>query len=741
MGGLKNINTCKYSHLYLEPDKVIRFNENVFFPEDHNDLAIIEWELPKITTPLHKIDGFGLHPNDQYFDAYRQPMPHKLADLNKKKGMTASEKMQVLEDNQEYYKNEIKWIRREWHRRLYGYVFFNKGKPTYITNDHYWYLVWYKIEDNNPDFRRRCQIHFLFMEFCEMDPNCFGHNYPKMRSDGATHRITSRRINRVTSRSNYKSGIQSKTGDDAEKVHVNLVMPALRELPFFFQPIWDQKTVTNKTRKFFTPEIKDHPDFNKKSLKSFIDFEDSGENAYDSQRMNEIHNDEIGKCIDANVQTRAYIQRKCLLDNGRKRGEMHNTSTVNEMEAKGGMAFYELAKESHYHAPNNKDKHGNEIPGRDKVTGKTISWLYNLFIPSYEGFVIDDPATGYKSIDKYGFTDIKKTHELINATFQQFRDTGNTAGLIEEMRQTPMRWRHCWMMSAKDCNFNLAIIEDRLNYYNDHVAGYRADTVQGNFKWVNDQRDTRVEFVQCENGRFFVSYLFDNEQKDANRKFLADNVWFPDPEMARKFKAGGDPYKFKKKSDANATKNGRSKGGGAVVRARDKAIDPDTKSKALWETYDIAVTYSHRHPNQELYGEDMIMMCVYYGAPMNAETNVDFLVRYFSERGYAGYLHYEIDKKGETKSEAGSDTNTKTKEDIYTTIEDYIQVHGARCKHPEFLEQCKYLEDDLGPYDMLVAVGKALIAAKQVDTFIDRKLSVTDLSQFFAPGFGTLANY
>lgn len=715
---------CKYSDLYLPHDEYIIFNENVAFPEQEQELVPIKYKLPT-PPPLDKIDGWGLPPEEQFFAAFKPIIPPKLAKLNRELGRYPSEKLNEIETNPDYYSEEIKFITREFDRRKKGYWFFNKGKPTFITRDHYFYLVYYFMEGRSPDFRKRDRIHYLFDKFCEEDKNCYGHNYPKMRREGATHRKSAKRLNRVTLTPHYKTGLQSKNKDHAEEIHLINIIESFKKLPFFFVPVWDNNSRSTSSIKFFAPTTKEHPDTGRNDcLESIIDYKDAGNNAYDGLPLNDLHNDECGKVSDGDVYERWQIQKLCLFDNGLKRGEAWNTSTVNEMEWQGGMNFKRLADHSHYHRPpNGKDLLGNDIPGRNDL-GETITGLYNLFIPSYEGLVIYD-KTGKCSVDKYGDTDIKMTIGYLKGKLEDYRKTNDQAAFIEQCRLFPLRWSDCWRMSAKDCNFNQALLEERIEYFRQNGNNLK---VRGDFEWDGDVRDSKVIFKPTPAGRFWVSFLFDNPV-DSNKYFMEGGVRIPANTLL--FVAGADPYKNKTKHAPNAIKNGRSNGGGVVYMKHNPITDPDTKPRLEWKTDRFIVTYSYRHPTQEEYGEDMIKMCVYYGCKLNPEMNVDFLKTYFRNRGYGGYLHHMMSKRGDVSLDPGKDTGVKIQETIYNLYRSYIENNCLRDAHDELLQDCLMILDDMGPFDRFVAGGYALMAARETPIAVVEQMARWDVDEIY----------
>jgi len=56
----------------------------------------------------------------------------------------------------------------EWRRCRQGFYFLNKGVITYITGKNYFYLQWWKLEDDiYPDYRDADRRYFLFLNYWE----------------------------------------------------------------------------------------------------------------------------------------------------------------------------------------------------------------------------------------------------------------------------------------------------------------------------------------------------------------------------------------------------------------------------------------------------------------------------------------------------------------------------------------------------------------------------------------------
>lgn len=687
-------------YTYEEADSHVVFNDG------DPDLKPIVYQLPK-PPGARNIENYGIAPHKQMWK--HKPMSSRLKELNDRTDMTASQKIKYLEKHQSYYEDEIKYIQTEWNRRLNGHWIYIKGKPYYITGDHYFYLQWWPIEGQPVQFRMRDRLWWLFVEMIDKDPNSYGFNYPKHRREGATTRVSCKRFLVATGNSFVRVGLQSKDNKHAEEVHRTMIMDQFKyEIPFWFKPVWDNNTMNESQIRFYAPDTKTHPDLGQKALKSIIDFRDSGTKAYDGLKLHYLHGDETGKTTEVNIKTRWEIQRQCLSQGSTIIGKCINTSTVDEMDKGGGRVFKELCEQSYYHQRNEN--------------GRTVSGLYNLFIPASVGYEGSDSQM-VPFIDEYGFdradeNGVLLAHKYHEAVRYGYRKIGDTEGLIEYTRQFPLSWKDCWKQSAKDCNFNLSIIEERL----DHYRNGNPDIQKGDFMWANATPDTQVIWVANPDGRFTLSYQFDNPQI-ANNYYLEDGR--KKPGNITRFVAGGDPYKFK------VTKNSRkSMGAGAVFMYYDSSID-GTNDVNNWKTSRFVCTYEYRPKDKQSYGEDMLMMCHYFGCQMFPEINVDFLWEYFESRGYANYLFFPIDPHtGKVSRIPGAHTGEKLKEEIFREWQYYIEKHGRRERHVELLEQCKDIEDDMGDYDLFVAAGLALVASKRSSMTVKEDISL-DFEELF----------
>ncbi len=487
-----------------------------------------------------------------------------------------------------------------------------------------------------------------------------------------------------------QAGNQSKDGASSEEIFTGHIVPNHRKMPFWFRPTFTGKDDPKSSLDFFAPAgvvTKSGANLKTKdALESMIDWGSSTEGHYDRAKLRIHYGDEVGKTKEANVYKRHNVVKPAIMEGNRYVGLIINTTTVGEMTKDGGENFRKLAEGSMY-----EDRMEN---------GETRTGLYNLFIAVYDGFDLEDKATGEKFIDKYGESDKQRVKAYLEGVRKSYLDNGDMDGYNEFVRMFPMTYRECFRVAAGSCKFNVEILEEVLEKF----RFGNPNLVRGNFKWKDNKPDTVVEWYPSANGKFLVSYLPETNNKSVS----IGNVRVP--AFKHLFCAGGDPFKF---NTTKGTAGEISKGAGAVFRKFDAGTDNEDNPKKEWKTNKFCCTYLHRPPTKDEYEEDMLMMCIFYSCQMNPERNVPDLYEHFIERGYEGYLYHKYDiKSGRRDKEPGAYTVTKVQETIFGDYYNYIEEYGRYEIHDEVFRQCREIQDDMNPYDLFVAGGYALMAAR-----------------------------
>ena len=570
----------------------------------------------------------------------------------------------IFEWNSKSNEFKVKWvdyIQQEFESREFGHWFINNGSPTYITGSHYMYLQWSKIDVGLPDFRESNRIFHIFWEACKADDRCFGMCYLKNRRSGFSFMSSSETANIGTISKDAKLGILSKTGADAKEMFINKVVPIVRNYPFFFKPIQDGMDNPKTELSFRVPAKKitkknmsDSDDDNISGLDTTIDWLNTADNSYDGQKLLNLVHDESGKwLVPNNILNNWRVTKTCLRLGSRIVGKCMMGSTVNAL-AKGGQNF--------------KDLYYDSDPNKRNANGQTKSGLYSLFIPmeyNMEGF-----------IDEYGFAVIDNPKTLIMGIDGRLIKVGavtywenevdalkhDADALNEFYRQYPRTESHAFRDESKQSLFNLTKIYQQIDY-NDSLIRDRVLT-RGSFTWRNGQQDTEVIWTPDSRGRFLVSWIPPDSLR--NNVVIKNGRKYPGNEEFGAF--GCDPY------DISGVVGGGGSNG-ALHGLTGTSLHPEVPSNMFF------LEYVARPQTADIFFEEVLMACVFYGMPILAENNKARMLYHFKNRGYRGFSMNRPDKNqaqlSKTEIEIGGIPNTS--EDIKQThaacIESYVEQY------------------------------------------------------------------
>ena len=559
---------------------------------------------------------------------------------------------------------KAKWegyIDEEFNRREGGYWFYNKHIPTYITGTHYMYLQWSKIDVGHPDYREANRLFFIFWEACKADKRSYGMCYLKNRRSGFSFMASGETVNMATISSDARFGILSKTGSDAKKMFTDKVVPISVNYPFFFKPIQDgmdrPKTelayrvpASKLTRKSIQSQEKQ---IELEGLDTTIDWKNTGDNSYDGEKLKLLVHDESGKWEKPdNILNNWRVTKTTLRLGSRIIGKCMMGSTSNALD-KGGDNFKRLYSDS-----DGSKRNSN---------GQTKSGLYSLFIPmewNYEGFideygqpVFNNPKE--KTVDPLGDTIEQGVIDYWENEVDGLRQDQDA--LNEYYRQFPRTEDHAFRDETKNSIFNLTKIYEQIDYNQDLR---NTNTVsQGSFQWVNGVKDTTVVFIPNPQGRFKVSWIPGLHLQ--NKWITKNGIKYPANEHVGAF--GCDSY------DISGTTDG--KGSKGALHGLTKYTMEDAPPSSFF------LEYIARPQTAEIFFEDVLMACVFYGMPILAENNKPRLLYHFKRRGYRGYSMNRPDrlwnKLSITEKEIGGIPNSSMdmKQSHAAAIEMYINDH------------------------------------------------------------------
>jgi|TARA_Y100000289_G_scaffold41066_1_gene40703 hypothetical protein len=559
------------------------------------------------------------------------------------------------------FKNQwIDYIEQEFDYREYGYWFYNNGIPTYITGSHYMYLQWTKIDVGYPDFREANRLFFIYWEACRADVRSFGLCYLKIRRSGFSFMGSSECINTGTLAKDSRVGILSKTGSDAKKMFTDKVVPIGSNLPFFFKPIQDGMDKPKTELAFRVPASK----ITKKNmytveeeeldgLDTTIDWKNTDDNSYDGEKLLLLVHDESGKWLKPNnILNNWRVTKTCLRLGSKIIGKCMMGSTSNAL-SKGGDNFKSLYEDSD---TNNRN-----------ANGQTKSGLYNLFIPmewNMEGFidrygmpVLETPSSPVLGID----------NEMIKIGAIQYWENeveslkSDPDALNEYYRQFPRSESHAFRDESKQSLFNLTKIYQQIDYNDSLIMQHHV--TQGSFYWKDGIKDSEVIFRPDKRGRFLVGWTPKRELQ--NKYFIRNGRKYPGNEHIGSF--GCDSY------DISGVVGGGGSNGS--LHGMTKFNMDDAPSNEFF------LEYIARPQTAEIFFEEVLMACVFYGMPILCENNKPRLLYHFKNRGYRGFSMNRPDKVynklSKTERELGGIPNSSedVKQSHAAAIESYIEKY------------------------------------------------------------------
>tara|TARA_R110002020_G_scaffold205325_2_gene409885 strand:+ start:3243 stop:5465 length:2223 start_codon:yes stop_codon:yes gene_type:complete len=591
---------------------------------------------------------------EQYWETLEYPK-----ELNKIKSV-----FEWSDYSSEFKNKWYDYIDEEFKKREEGLAFNNKGVPTYITGSHYMYLQWTKIDVGHPDFRESNRLFFIFWEACKADKRCYGMCYLKNRRSGFSFMSSSELVHQATTSKDSRFGILSKTGGDAKKMFTDKVVPISINYPFFFKPIQDGMDRPKTELAYRVPASKltrRKLDSKEKlseieGLDTTIDWKNTGDNSYDGEKLKLLAHDESGKWERPdNILNNWRVTKTTLRLGSRIIGKCMMGSTSNSLD-KGGDNFKKLYYDS-------------DVKRRNR-NGQTSSGLYSLFIPmewNYEGY-----------IDMYGAPVFEIGNEKVYDSYGDEIDLGvikywenevdgfknDQDGLNEYYRQFPRTESHAFRDEAKLSLFNLTKLYEQIDY-NDEIQRQGVVTV-GSFQWKNGIKDTTVEFMPNKSGRFKVSWIPKFEMQ--NRMRLKNGIKFPANDHIGAF--GCDSY------DISGTVDGIGSNG--ALHGLTKYSMEEAPSNSFF------LEYVARPQTAEIFFEDVLMACIFYGMPILVENNKPRLLYHFKRRGYRGYSMNRPDKTynrlSATEKEIGGIPNSSNdiKQAHAAAIESYIEKYVGR---------------------------------------------------------------
>lgn len=527
----------------------------------------------------------------------------------------------ILTKQQEAFAEKEVW------KCKYGYWFYNNGVLTYITGKMYFYLNWWKLEDDiHPDYRDADRRYFQFLDNWENVLWCLGIGRGKKRREGASSQATSNLIYECIFFTNSNCGLVSKTLIDSKETFTEMVSFGYNQLPVFLKPRLLNRADSVTELAFSVKAQKGAK--SQKGTRSKVNYRAPVENAYDRGRKTRVLADEGGKW-PLDVKFTKFISKvsKTFIKGAKRVGFCEAPSTVNELTKGGGAEFKKFWDSA------NQFKAGGK-----KTTNRFVTYFTEAF-DNYEGFideygmsvidapteeqyeylvkkwVVKDPITGI-TVSEISEEDIR----LGAKAYVYSRRVGLTGDdLEEEIRQNPCTIQEMFEAANTDCYFNSFNINKRKKVIEDNPVFKR-----------------RVLFYDTMDGKGTVKW----EDVPKSQNFCWEITAFPPPgEENKKDKWGKQDKPGRTKDGAIAVDSYSNSQGGrrygskasALIGRRFDMLDPKNTRPVIGHLYG-------RPPQKDDLHKQVMLAARYYGYRAYYEHTADDYEGFFRDLGMSLYL-------------------------------------------------------------------------------------------------------
>ena len=669
--------------------------------------------------------GYPDNPKEQYWR--RLPLPSYFEEVEYDKDGNA-----LLNSMQREY--AVEQVRR----CKEGFWFKSNGKSIYITGKNYFYLQFWKLEDDIfPDYRDLDRRYFLFLNHWENVSWCLGAIIGKKRRQGATSVATSNIVYECIFYKNSFCGLTSKTQVDAKSAFTNMISFGYRQLPVFLKPkqLNNKDSVSELVFAHKTVEVKGGRGSvidTDTGHRSKVDYRAPSLNAYDSGRLSRGLFDEGSKWAkEVPFSTFISIVSKTLVKGAKRVGFIECPSTTNAM-TNGGEEFkivWDNANQFKYE--------------------KTPNRLVKYITPAYDGF--------YGFIDRYGESVIEPpTEEQFNYLVENFVGAGDLTEddirlgakqylinrraqlegvqLEEEIRMNPFDEKEMFQTANVGCLYDQFKLNNQLDWltYNNVIE-------KGNLIWENghkyyvEEKDeqgnvvsitpNKLIWVQNDNGVFekVVGWM----PKEVNNVFERNGRFYPNGNYAMRI--GCDPFKYDKTKD-----NRKSNCSAYAYQMEDFA----NKNSIYNDMF--VLRYSGRPNTTDIQYENVLKMAWYCGCQVLIERNIGLEPKKFFQKekceGFLMWLPHEVEFGVYT------DGSGNVVQAMCGYTESYIDKQIDKVYFPELIgEKSGWLGfkvEDTQKYDDAMAAGFTLIAVKSKKYIqeTERKINVEDIFNYnYAP--------
>jgi hypothetical protein len=646
-----------------------------------------------------KIEDWGTNDHaEQYWRRRELPDFFEEVEFDKDGNVLLSEEQEV------YAREEVRRCRDGLH-------FLNNGVLTYITGKHYFYLQWWKLEDDiYPDYRDTDRRYFIFLDHWEKILWCLGIFRGKKRREGASSQACSNIIYECIFFKNSLCGLVSKSDDDSRDTFTDMVAFGYRQLPVFLQPkqlnnkdsvtelVFAHKTTTSKHGKGSVIN-------NDIGHRSRVNYRAPVENAYDRGRISRGLWDEGGKW-EKKVKFSKFISKvsKTMIKGAKRVGFCEAPSTVNEMTKSGG-AEYKIC----WDGADLKKSNG----------GPTANLFVRYFSPAYEGYegfidkhgmsVITEPTQEQyqylvdKWVGKSALTaeDIKMgamAYLLKRRAMQESPEL-----LEEEIRQNPFNEEEMFFYAGFHCEFNSINLQKQIKILDEDkpfLRPVRLDRIK------KEGKSDAITFMDDANGGWLL--LERPNKQNHFREMGSGNL---EPQNKLLYQIGVDTVK----SDFSTFGSKPS-----ICVFKKSCIIEGEETGMYPVAYYVDKTRLDVH-----FDEEVLKACLWYGCTANYEIDArtDFY-RFFNKMKCGRFLEWtpkvaqnpvKYDFKPKPGTQSGDPFQLAAqlqvcKMYIDGTDPEVYNGHAHRIKFKSLVEQLlKYDHANRTPFDHVISLMMALL--------------------------------
>lgn len=613
-----------------------------------------------------------------------------------------------------------KFAKEEVRRCKEGFRFLNNGVVTYISGKNYFYLNWWKLEDDiYPLYRDTDRRYFLFLNHWENVLWCLGIFRGKKRREGASSQATSNLIYECIFFTNSNCGLISKTRDDSKDTFTDMAAFGYRQLPVFLKPkqlnkedtvsefIFANKSTTVKEGTAATINTDT-------GHRSKLNFRAPVINAYDRGRISRLLADEGGKWPKETPFSQFIsIVSKTMVKGAKRVGFCEAPSTVNELTKSGGAEF-KICWDS-----------ANQFKYKGRPTPNFFVRYFSAAFDGFEGFidkhgmsVIGEPTHEQYQylVDKWvGKSGLTEEDIKIGAKAYLLKRREGLSGmqLEEEIRQNPFDEQEMFMYAGFNCEFSAANIQMQIKELEDNAPFLRqmrlvpeTRVTKSIFPHIKDFEDVIAKPMDDANGGWFILEL-----PNKSNHFKSRQGTFYEPLNTSLYQIGVDTTKDM------LTVNGSK----PVILVFKKSciingVETGMYPVAMW----IADTRLDIH-----FDEQVLLACKLYGCMANYEIDArgDYY-RYFSKLNCSSFLNWtpqiarnpvKRNNKIEPGTRSGDPFQLSTqlqvgKMYVDGTDNEIYNGHVHRIKFITLLKQLlKYDHNNRTPFDQCIALFMALL--------------------------------